>query len=153
MPANHVPAMSRWQEDEKIIIANLTIRRHFSQSDSPLGNFPFSSSHCVWFLRLHSPVTFGGIVSYSATMTVESIPTTRMVGELACQKNSYLETLGTMVMSCTERPTEVSAGKKDKKVKNASDRGSSDSPKIWEIEFADSVLFPEGPIFPLRTAY
>lgn len=83
-------------------------------------------------------------------MTVDRAPRTRIVGELACQRDSYLRTLDTVVLSCVEvspqKPNDAASVMKDKKTKNS--RTSNDeitkSPKTWEIEFADSVLFPEG---------
>ena len=85
-------------------------------------------------------------------MTVDPTLRTRVVGELACQKNSYLQTINTVVVSCVEmatpKPAEIASGKKVKKAKNPSETASGEitpSPKLWEIEFGDSVLFPEGP--------
>ena len=83
-------------------------------------------------------------------MTVDTAPRTRIVGELACQRDSYLQTLDTVVISCVEaspqKPNDTAPVVKDKKPKNS--RVSNDEisrvQKMWEIEFADSVLFPEG---------
>lgn len=62
----------------------------------------------------------------------------RPVGALACQKDSYLRSLETEVVSCVRV---VGDGKK-KAAKNGSavegDKG------MWQVEFVDSVLFPEG---------
>lgn len=66
-----------------------------------------------------------------------------IVGALSCQKDSYLETLETEVISC-----ERYEGPKDdckSKTKKATDGQGVQSPsQTWMIEFADSVLFPEG---------
>ncbi|KAF2876985.1 Threonyl/alanyl tRNA synthetase [Massariosphaeria phaeospora] len=73
-------------------------------------------------------------------------PVPTIVGALSCQKDSYLQTLETEVVSCTEYvPPQTSGKSKSKKAlgpEKASD--ASTSPKLWLIEFADSVLFPEG---------
>ena len=83
-------------------------------------------------------------------MTVDAAPRIRIVGELACQRNSYLRTLDTVVVSCVEmssqKPSDTTPETKDKKTKNrkASNGEIAESPRLWEVEFADSVLFPEG---------
>lgn len=51
-----------------------------------------------------------------------------IVGALACQRNSFLKTLRTHVVACRE--FEPLGGKKDG--------------KLYEVEFEDTVLFPEG---------
>jgi hypothetical protein len=62
----------------------------------------------------------------------------RPVGALACQKDSYLRSLETEVVSCTplvpEKPTK---GTKKR-------GGEEEAGETWQIEFKDSVLFPEG---------
>ena len=71
----------------------------------------------------------------------------RVVGELACQRNSYLRTLETVIISCKEAQKENQSNtqKTNKKTKGESKRSSNNTEtKLWEIEFADSVLFPEG---------
>lgn len=83
-------------------------------------------------------------------MTVDTAPRIRIVGELACQRDSYLRTLDTVVVSCVEvspqKPIDTPSVMKDKKPKNnrTSNDEITESPTMWEIEFADSVLFPEG---------
>ncbi|KAF2709728.1 ThrRS/AlaRS common domain-containing protein [Pleomassaria siparia CBS 279.74] len=80
-----------------------------------------------------------------------------IVGALSCQKDSYLQTLQTSVVSCVEYvPPEVAKSEKtkNKKTKDASQaartNGTSTSTststpeKTWLIELEDSVLFPEG---------
>lgn len=64
----------------------------------------------------------------------------RVVGALACQKDSYLHTLDAEVLSCVKFSSENAAQQKKSK-KNA---GNSTVPDMWLIEFTDSVLFPEG---------
>lgn len=61
-----------------------------------------------------------------------------IVGALACQKNSFLKTLQTVVMSCKEyealSPSKEKQGKKNAQAKE----------KLYAVEFKDTVLFPEG---------
>src|SRR5579862_2246173 len=72
----------------------------------------------------------------------------RVVGDLACQRHSYLQTIDTEVISCVELPPR-SAGQNTPEtetkvpIRLSEDECSSTSLK-WLIEFADSVLFPEG---------
>lgn len=81
-------------------------------------------------------------------MAVGLIP--RIVGDLSCQRDSYLQSLETEVVSCTEytpKSTTNDAKSKIKKSTNLDKTLSNDSSSqsnIWLIEFADSVLFPEG---------
>jgi hypothetical protein len=69
------------------------------------------------------------------------------VGALSCQKDSYLQSLDTEVVSCTEfsppTPTILPFKGKSKKA-DASAEVQSEPTKAWAIEFLDSVLFPEG---------
>lgn len=53
-----------------------------------------------------------------------------IVGGLACQRDSYLRELSARVVACDE----------------VSDQASGDSERLWQVEFNDSVLFPEGKI-------
>ncbi|KAM5347404.1 hypothetical protein ACJ41O_010409 [Fusarium nematophilum] len=68
-------------------------------------------------------------------------PTSQVVGALACQRDSYLQTLDTQVISCVKftPPTNDKSNKKRSSSKN-------DAPKqdTWLTECQDSVLFPEG---------
>ncbi|KAF2254884.1 ThrRS/AlaRS common domain-containing protein [Trematosphaeria pertusa] len=79
----------------------------------------------------------------------EPIPS--IVGALSCQKDSYLRSLETEVVSCTEyvAPKTQKTNGKSKSTKSpdpgkAIGNGEAPSSKTWLIEFADSVLFPEG---------
>ncbi|KAF2659297.1 ThrRS/AlaRS common domain-containing protein [Lophiostoma macrostomum CBS 122681] len=69
------------------------------------------------------------------------------VGALSCQKDSYLKSLDTEVVSCTEfsppTQTKIPAKGKPKKV-NGSAEFQAEPAQAWLIEFADSVFFPEG---------
>ncbi|GME79083.1 unnamed protein product [Ambrosiozyma monospora] len=79
-----------------------------------------------------------------------TISTGTIVGALACQKDSYLKQLITRVVSCTEsKPVPVtstsSSGKKSKKKSKQQQSAPSEPAKtVYEVEFEDTVLFPEG---------
>jgi misacylated tRNA(Ala) deacylase len=68
-------------------------------------------------------------------------PSSRVVGDLACQRDSYLRTIDSEVISCVEASPPKTNG-----TKNSSKKGVStpEPEKLYLIEFADSVLFPEG---------
>lgn len=74
----------------------------------------------------------------------------RVVGELACQRDSYLRTLQSVVVSCERVAAAASDSKRTKKNKadsgkDGSSNGSSAGAEgMWEIEFEDTILFPEG---------
>jgi misacylated tRNA(Ala) deacylase len=68
-------------------------------------------------------------------------PSGRVVGDLACQRDSYLRTIESEVISCVEAsPLKANGSKKDSR------NGASDPEleRVYLIEFTDSVLFPEG---------
>ncbi|EOA81639.1 hypothetical protein ACJQWK_10539 [Exserohilum turcicum] len=84
-------------------------------------------------------------------MGVTAAPAPAIVGALQCQKNSYLQTLETEVVSCEEfvPPKESQQNGKSKTKKStdptkALENGDAATSKTWLIELADSVLFPEG---------
>ncbi|KAL5119537.1 hypothetical protein ACEQ8H_002602 [Pleosporales sp. CAS-2024a] len=71
-----------------------------------------------------------------------------IVGALKCQKDSYLQTLETEVVSCSEyTPPEAPKGGKAR-TKKSTDPTKVEHPgassKTWLVQLADSVLFPEG---------
>ena len=105
-----------------------------------LFSYPFSS-------RGHSFSCFSKQSSNSTTMAVAG-PIPSIVGALSCQKDSYLRTLQTEVVSCTEYTPALTSGKpKGKKSKGSvegAENVTSAAEKTWLIEMADSVLFPEG---------
>jgi hypothetical protein len=77
-------------------------------------------------------------------------PIPSIVGALMCQKDSYLRTLKTSVVSCVEYTppkVEIKKGKKQKDIAPTTENGTSGSEQIFLIELADSVLFPEGMSF------
>jgi misacylated tRNA(Ala) deacylase len=80
-----------------------------------------------------------------------AVSTPSIVGALSCQKDSYLQTLETEVISCDEYIPPKGAPQSSKsKTKKSTDpskvNGKADpaTQRTWMIEFADSVLFPEG---------
>ncbi|KAK6223065.1 threonyl and Alanyl tRNA synthetase second additional domain-containing protein [Colletotrichum tabaci] len=75
----------------------------------------------------------------------ESTRVAQVVGALACQTQSYLKTLEAEVISCEKRPPPTAVKKNGSKDKNKpADAADGSSAETWLIEFADSVLFPEG---------
>lgn len=81
------------------------------------------------------------------------LPNERYVGLLACQCNPYLRELETFVTRCDRRNIDSapvasrSNGKEKGKQKGkANDVQAED---VWEIELADTVLFPEGMSVPI----
>ncbi|KXH36812.1 threonyl and Alanyl tRNA synthetase second additional domain-containing protein [Colletotrichum salicis] len=75
-------------------------------------------------------------------MAVTESNRAQVVGALACQKNSYVRTLEAEVISCEKRPPPP--GKKNGKNETAEPAADSSDADVWLVEFADSVLFPEG---------
>lgn len=77
-------------------------------------------------------------------------PTPAIVGALGCQKDSYLQSLETHVVSCKEYIPVAVADHGKSKMKKSTDltkdpeNAALTLSKVWHIEFADSVLFPEG---------
>ena len=86
------------------------------------------------------------------------------VGELACQRDSYLKSLDTLVVSCVPQAVLVLNGSllstakpsrkgSSKAADNVAPRENgptqefasrSGNEPLWEVEFEDTVLFPEG---------
>lgn len=75
-------------------------------------------------------------------------PQGSVVGALACQRDSYLQKLESEVISCTELPphniTSKGAKSKSKNPTALTKDLDLSSGRVWQIEFTDSVLFPEG---------
>lgn len=73
-----------------------------------------------------------------------------IVGALRCQKDSYLQTFDTRVISCMEYvPPKVEQSGKSKTKKSTDPtkvrtNGDSGQAQTWHIELEDSILFPEG---------
>ncbi|KAF2632721.1 ThrRS/AlaRS common domain-containing protein [Macroventuria anomochaeta] len=80
-----------------------------------------------------------------------AVVTPSIVGALSCQKDSYLQTLETEVVACDEyippkgNPQNGKAkSKKSTDPSKVNGNAESATQRTWMIEFADSVLFPEG---------
>jgi hypothetical protein len=123
------------------------IKSKFSFRFFPLLRIHFSSTHnirssCSSPLS-HSPLT--NLTFPPSIMTVAG-PVPSIVGALSCQKDSYLRTLKTSVVSCIEYTPPKNETKKSKKSKDPSptEKETSTLEKTYLIELADSVLFPEG---------
>ncbi|KAJ4366619.1 hypothetical protein N0V95_000120 [Ascochyta clinopodiicola] len=82
-------------------------------------------------------------------MAIAVVPPS-IVGALSCQKDSYLQTLETEVVACDEyippKTPQINKAKSKKSTDPSKINGNSDpaTQRTWMIEFADSVLFPEG---------
>lgn len=123
----------------------------YSRSFYSLRSRPFlSSSHTSTSLSIRSSSYLSHHSSSFNTMAI-ALPTPSIVGALKCQKDSYLRTFETEVVSCSEYTAPEApkqAGKS--KTKKSTDptkfqqTGNSPASKTWLIELADSVLFPEG---------
>ncbi|KAH7344155.1 threonyl and alanyl tRNA synthetase second additional domain-containing protein [Rhizoctonia solani] len=69
----------------------------------------------------------------------------KIVGNLACQQNSYLYELQTIVVSCVEVAPSKADTKRMKKNKEKDPKPTNErEEKLWELECEDSILFPEG---------
>lgn len=65
-----------------------------------------------------------------------------IVGALACQKNSFLKSLQTTVISCREfQPV---ATPKNKQNKNSKKDATIEKQELYAVELEDTILFPEG---------
>ncbi|ODQ51934.1 ThrRS/AlaRS common domain-containing protein [Saitoella complicata NRRL Y-17804] len=64
---------------------------------------------------------------------------TKHVGELACQKDSYLKSIVTKVVRCEKVVPAATNGKKKKGAAPESEKKDA-----WEVELLDTVIFPEG---------
>lgn len=72
------------------------------------------------------------------------MPTSTVVGALACQKNSFLKSCETVVLSCLEVTQEAKKADKKSKSKSKEQTPVEEPKKQFSIELADTVLFPEG---------
>ncbi|CAH6719443.1 putative alanyl-tRNA editing protein alaX [[Candida] jaroonii] len=64
-----------------------------------------------------------------------------IVGALACQKDSFLKTLTTTVISCAEHKGHITPKDKQNKSKKSQDKKQESR---YAIELGDTVIFPEG---------
>ncbi|KAF2476351.1 ThrRS/AlaRS common domain-containing protein [Lindgomyces ingoldianus] len=70
-------------------------------------------------------------------------PPPSIVGALRCQRDSYLQTLQTEVVSCSEYSPQTNGNSKSNKSTDPK-KSVQNGTKAWLIEFRDSILFPEG---------
>jgi misacylated tRNA(Ala) deacylase len=104
-----------------------------------------SSSHTSCAVRLSSLQSSRNLTTFNMAVAV---PVPTIVGALKCQKDSYLQTFETEVVSCSEyAPPEAPKQNGKSKTKKSTDPSKFEqtaNSKSWLIELADSVLFPEG---------
>jgi len=110
-------------------------------------HFHLSIFRLAFFIFLH--IYFDSPVTCYNMAVAGPIPS--IVGALSCQKDSYLQSLETEVVSCIEyelpKAPQTKGKSKSKKpgdVDKAIEGDGTPPSKTWLIEFADSVLFPEG---------
>lgn len=80
-------------------------------------------------------------------MTVSS---STIVGALACQKNSFLKNLQTVVISCFEHRPQNAQDKQNKNKKKGNENVEPEK-ELYAVELADTILFPEGGGQPFDT--
>jgi hypothetical protein len=123
------------------------IKSRFSFRFFPLLRIHFSSTHNIRSSfsspPSHSPITD---LAFLPSIMAVAGPVPSIVGALSCQKDSYLRTLKTSVVSCVEYTPPKNETKKSKKSKDPSpaEMETSTLEKTYLIELADSILFPEG---------
>jgi misacylated tRNA(Ala) deacylase len=104
-----------------------------------------SFSHTSYSIR---PSFLHPLRSFSCIVMAVANPVPVIVGALKCQKDSYLQTFDTEVVSCREyTPPEAPKQNGKSKTKKSTDPSKFDTngaSKTWLIELVDSVLFPEG---------
>lgn len=96
-------------------------------------------------------------MSPSASVATPPVPSqskaekhVRVVGELACQRDSSIDMVESIVVSCTRVTSSTQSGSKksgEKSKKSSAATKASEEisvPELWEVECEDSVLFPEG---------
>jgi misacylated tRNA(Ala) deacylase len=102
-------------------------------------------SHTTYFLRVSFIHPNHSLVFLNMAVAMQT-PT--IVGALKCQKDSYLQTFETEVVSCNEyTPPEApkqASKSKSKKSTDPTKFEQTGASKSWLIQLADSVLFPEG---------
>lgn len=70
------------------------------------------------------------------------VATSTIVGALACQKNSFLKTFQTVVVSCKEYEPIMTSKDKQNKGKKKEEKPSDE--ELYAVELEDTILFPEG---------
>lgn len=72
-----------------------------------------------------------------------TVATSTIVGALACQRNSFLKSFQTLVVSCKDYEPIMTS--KDKQNKNKSKPAKPEpQEKLYAVELEDTILFPEG---------
>lgn len=71
-----------------------------------------------------------------------SVATSTIVGALACQKNSFLKSFQTVVVSCKEYEPIMTS--KDKQNKGKKSEDTTPKERLYAVELKDTILFPEG---------
>jgi misacylated tRNA(Ala) deacylase len=116
-----------------------------SRSFFALPSHLLYSSHISCGIR---PSLFSSFRGFSSIIMAVANPVPAIVGALKCQKDSYLQTFDTEVVSCNEYiPPEVPKQNGKSKTKKSTDPSKFEADgasKTWLIELVDSVLFPEG---------
>lgn len=72
------------------------------------------------------------------------VATSTIVGALACQKNSFLKSFQTVVVSCKEYEPILTSKDKQSKGKKREDKDQTPKEKLYAVELEDTILFPEG---------
>lgn len=70
------------------------------------------------------------------------VATSTIVGALACQKNSFLKSFQTVVVSCKEYEPIMTSKDKQNKGKKIEEKAPAE--KLYAVELEDTILFPEG---------
>lgn len=70
------------------------------------------------------------------------VATSTIVGALACQKNSFLKSFQTVVVSCKEYEPIMTSRDKQNKGKKKEEKAPAE--KLYAVELEDTILFPEG---------
>lgn len=70
------------------------------------------------------------------------VATSTIVGALACQKNSFLKSFQTVVVSCKEYEPIMTSRDKQNKGKKKEEKPPAE--KLYAVELEDTILFPEG---------
>lgn len=78
-----------------------------------------------------------------------SVLQSTIVGALACQRNSFLKSFQTRVVSCKEYEPIMTS--KDKQNKNAKKEITKPQETLFAVELEDTILFPEGGGQPFDT--
>lgn len=73
-----------------------------------------------------------------------AVANSTIVGALACQRNSFLKTFQTKVVSCKEYQPIKTSKDKQNQGKKKPEKDQSPAEKLYALELEDTILFPEG---------